>query len=90
MDEAFAGYEARLRAGVGVWYEFITLYYTLLPLFTRFIQAPKHRLQVLRLLQGEVFDRTEVPVLDAMREYIRTVESTPRHALRGSLGDVPI
>ena len=87
---AFAGYERRLRAGVEIWYEFIRLYYKLLPLFTHFIQSKRHRLQVLRLLQGEVFDRDEVPVLDEMRAFIAAVENDPRHAFRGRLSDLPI
>ena len=47
-------------------------------------------MEVLRLLQGEVFDRREVPVLDAMRKFIRTVETTPNHIFAGQLSDIPI
>jgi FADH2 O2-dependent halogenase len=81
-------YEERLRRGTSIWYEFIGLYYKLLPLFTTFIQSKKHRLEVLQLLQGEVYDRQEVPVLDAMREYIAEVEATGRgHLLAGQLDE---
>ena len=52
----------------------------MLPLFTKFIESKEHRIEVLRLLQGEVFDRSEVPVLDAMRKYIKMVEETPDYA----------
>jgi len=45
---------------------------------------------VLRLLQGEVFDRREVPVLDAMRKFIHTVETTPGHAFAGVLSNISI
>jgi FADH2 O2-dependent halogenase len=83
-------YEKKLRAGTEIWYEFITLYYKLLPLFTKFIESKQHRVEVLRLLQGEVFDRSEVPVLDAMRKFIRTVEETPGHALAPMLSNIPI
>ena len=86
----FQPYEDTLRDGANVWYEFIRLYYKLLPLFTHFIQSPEYRLQVLQLLQGEVFDRDEVPVLDAMRKYIEAVEKTERHFFHDSLTDVPI
>jgi FADH2 O2-dependent halogenase len=89
-EAAFQGYETRLRGGVTIWYEFITLYYKLLPLFTYFIQNKKHRLQVLRLLQGEVFDRDEVPVLDAMREFIAEAEKDDKHAFAKRLTDVPV
>lgn len=88
-EAALKPYETKLLKGVEIWYEFIRLYYKLLPLFTHFIQSKKHRLEVLRLLQGEVFDRTEVPVLDAMREYIAKVEKTEGHLLRENLTAIP-
>jgi len=86
----FLPYEQKIRQGVGVWYEFIRLYYKLLPLFTHFIQSKQHRLEVLRLLQGDVFDRGEVPVLDAMRKYIETVEKSDSHLLKSQLTSMPI
>jgi FADH2 O2-dependent halogenase len=89
-EAALKPYEKKLRAGTEIWYEFITLYYKLLPLFTKFIESKKHRIEVLRLLQGEVFERSEVPVLDAMRKYIQMVEETPGHALAPMLSDIPI
>ena len=87
----FLPYEERLRRGTAVWYEFIRLYYKLLPLFTRFIASPEHRHQVLQLLQGEVYDRQQVPVLDSMRRYIEAVEQNEAHLLRDALDpDIPI
>jgi 1H-pyrrole-2-carbonyl-[peptidyl-carrier protein] chlorinase len=88
--EAFGVYEQKIRAGVDIWYEFIRLYYKLLPLFTHFIRSETHRLEVLRLLQGEVYDRREVPVLAAMRSYIAAVESNPNHIFQGKLSEIPI
>jgi FADH2 O2-dependent halogenase len=89
-EAALKPFETRLRSGVGVWYEFIRLYYKLLPLFTHFIQSKSHRLEVLRLLQGEVYDRTDVPVLDAMRKYIESVENSDNHLLKNSLTSISI
>ncbi|HDL42108.1 MAG TPA: NAD(P)/FAD-dependent oxidoreductase, partial [Actinobacteria bacterium] len=83
-------YERKLRSGVDVWYEFIRLYYKLLPLFTYFIQSKQHRMEVLQLLQGEVYDREEVPVLDAMRKFIESVESSGDHMFKKQLSDVPL
>jgi len=88
--ETFAPYETKLRSGVNVWYEFIRLYYKLLPLFTYFIQSRKHRLEILRLLQGEVFDRSEVAVLDSMRKFIEMVENSDNHLFKEQLTSVPI
>lgn len=89
-EAVFAPYETKVRGGVGIWYEFIKLYYKLLPLFTHFIQSKEHRLEVLRLLQGEVYDRKDVPVLDAMRKYIRSVEESDNHLFKKHLSDIPI
>jgi 1H-pyrrole-2-carbonyl-[peptidyl-carrier protein] chlorinase len=89
-EAALKPYEKKLRAGTEIWYEFIVLYYKLLPLFTKFIESKEHRIEILRLLQGEVFDRKEVPVLDAMRNYIRKVEQTPDHIFASALSDIPI
>jgi FADH2 O2-dependent halogenase len=83
--EALRPYEERLRKGTTVWYEFIKLYYKLLPLFTHFIASEDYRHQVLQLLQGDVYDRDEVPVLDAMRKYIEAVEENDRHLLAPAL-----
>jgi FADH2 O2-dependent halogenase len=88
-EEAFKPYERTLRGGVDIWYEFIRLYYKLLPLFTLFIQS-EYRVEILRLLQGEVFDRHDVRVLDIMRRYIEVVEKNENHVFRGQLSDIPI
>jgi FADH2 O2-dependent halogenase len=88
-EAAFKPYENTLRSGVDIWYEFIRLYYKLLPLFTLFIQS-EYRVEVLRLLQGEVFNREDVRVLNVMRRYIEAVENNEGHVFRGQLSDVPI
>lgn len=80
-------YEDRLKMGTHIWYEFICLYYKLLPLFTKFIESKEYRLQVLQLLQGDVYDREDVPVLNAMREYIKAVEANDNHLLRGAMDE---
>ena len=79
---ALAHYETRLKNATAIWHEFIRLYYKLLPMFTVFIAREEYRLQVLQLLQGDVYDREEVPVLQAMREFIDNVENTESHLLR--------
>ena len=88
-EEMFKPYENTLRGGVNIWYEFIRLYYKLLPLFTIFIQS-EYRVEILRLLQGEVFNRQDVRVLDVMRRYIEAVEQNEKHVFRGQLSDIPI
>jgi 1H-pyrrole-2-carbonyl-[peptidyl-carrier protein] chlorinase len=87
-EVALMPYEEKLRSGVSVWYEFIQMYYRLLPLFTYFIQSPDYRHQILQLLQGEVFDRGSVPVLAEMRRFIEIVESKDDHLLKRQLAPV--
>jgi FADH2 O2-dependent halogenase len=89
-EEMLKPYEMKLRKGVDIWYEFIRLYYKLLPLFTYFIASKQHRLEVLRLLQGEVYERGEAPVLEAMRNYIKVVEESEDHIFRNRLTSMPI
>lgn len=87
---AFGRYEQTLRDGTEIWYDFIRLYYKLQVLFTRFIAPRRFRSQIVRLLQGEVYHRSEVPVLEEMRRVIREVEATPGHPWRELLDPVPI
>jgi 1H-pyrrole-2-carbonyl-[peptidyl-carrier protein] chlorinase len=86
--ESFAEYEATLKRGTRNWYNFITVYYRLNVLFTAFVQDPRYRLDVLKLLQGDVYDEAEPQVLTRMRNIVRQVEQNPNHALHGFLGDL--
>jgi ABC-type nitrate/sulfonate/bicarbonate transport system ATPase subunit/flavin-dependent dehydrogenase len=79
---SFEDYEKTQRAAVDIWREFVLLYYQLPPLFLDLIAQPDSRVQVLRLLQGEVFDRRTVPVLDEMRRVIKGVEESESHPWR--------
>jgi FADH2 O2-dependent halogenase len=69
------------------WYEFIRLYYRLNVLFTYFVNHPRHRLDVLELLQGDVYDETQPPVLAAMQKKIEEVEKNPTHMWHHLLSD---
>lgn len=84
----FSSYEATLRRGVRNWYEFISIYYRLNILFTAFVQDPRYRLDVLKMLQGDVYDEEEPRALAAMRDVVRTVESNPDHLWHRHLGSL--
>lgn len=86
--EAFAEYEATLRRGTRNWYNFISVYYRLNVLFTAFIRDPRYRLDVLKLLQGDVYEEKEPEVLTRMREIVTHVESTPTHMWHKLLGEL--
>ena len=81
-QSALQPYQDRIKQGTEIWYDFITLYYKLLPIFTVFISKPEYRSQVIQLLQGDVYQRSAAPVLEAMRKFVETVEDTPGHVLQ--------
>lgn len=87
---AFKAYERKLRAGVEIWYDFIRLYYKLLPMFTYFISRDEYRADLLTLLSGDVYDQQEAPVLRKMRELVETVQSTDNHIFKPYLTSMPI
>lgn len=86
--EAFNEYESTLKRGTRNWYNFITVYYRLNVLFTAFVADPRYRLDVLKLLQGDVYDDAEPPVLTRMKSIVTEVERNPRHALHRFLGNL--
>jgi FADH2 O2-dependent halogenase len=85
---AFEPFESTMKRGVSNWYAFICLYYRLNVLFTHFIRHPEHRLELLKLLQGDVYDAEPPAVLQAMREKIRHVEQHPEHMWHGLLDEL--
>lgn len=84
----FTRFESTLRRGVNSWYEFISIYYRLNVLFTAFVQDPRYRLDVLKMLQGDVYDDEEPAALVAMREIVTAVENDPEHLWHRYLGDL--
>jgi FADH2 O2-dependent halogenase len=86
--ERFATYERKLRKAVNNWYEFISVYYRLNILFTAFVQDPRYRLDVLKMLQGDVYDDEEPKALAAMREVVTAVENDETHLWRPFLGEM--
>lgn len=84
--KSFDTYETRLRHAVRNWYEFISIYYRLNILFTAFVADPRYRLDVLKMLQGDVYDGIEPVALTKMREITRQVEQNPDHLWHRHLG----
>ena len=85
---AFRNYDAITHRGMRNWYEFISLYYRLNILFTYFINHVGHRLEMLKLLQGDVYDEDEPPVLKRMREAVSEVEHDDNHVWHALLNDL--
>lgn len=86
--ESFEDFAATMRRGTKNWYEFITVYYRLNVLFTAFVEDPKYRIDVLKLLQGDLYDTDSPPVLAEMRRIVTDVESRPNHPWHKLLGDL--
>ena len=85
---AFDTYESTMRCGTNNWYEFISVYYRLNVLFTAFIQDPRYRIQVLKLLQGDLYDEEKPEVLNIMKKTVTQVEQNPNHPWHALLGDL--
>jgi 1H-pyrrole-2-carbonyl-[peptidyl-carrier protein] chlorinase len=84
--DRFAGYETKLRKAVRNWYEFISIYYRLNVLFMAFVQDPRYRIDVLKMLQGDVYDDQEPKALIAMKEVLAVVENDENHLWHPYLG----
>lgn len=82
----FSAFEGKLRRAVKNWYEFISIYYRLNILFTAFVQDPRYRIDVLKMLQGDFYDGEEPAALIAMREVLKIIENDPSHLWHPYLG----
>jgi len=77
-----------MRRGTRNWYEFIRVYYRLNVLFTAFVQDPRYRLDVLKLLQGDVYDEEAPEVLSLMQQRVSEVEQNEQHLWHRYLGSL--
>lgn len=84
----FREFETKMRNAVKNWYEFISIYYRLNVLFTAFVADPRYRLDVLKMLQGDVWDGSVPVALTKMKEITRTVEEDPDHLWHPHLGSL--
>jgi 1H-pyrrole-2-carbonyl-[peptidyl-carrier protein] chlorinase len=85
---SFQTFEKTIRRGTQNWYNFISVYYRLNVLFTAFVKDPRYRLDVLKLLQGDVYDEDAPPVIDRMRQIVGEVERNDRHPWHHLLNDL--
>ncbi len=85
---SFKEFETTIRRGTKNWHEFISVYYRLNVLFTAFVNDDRYRLDVLKLLQGDVYDEESPEVLTRMKDVVATVEQNPRHIWHHLLGDL--
>lgn len=85
---AFDEYENKIRLGTDNWYKFISVYYRLNVLFTYFVVDPRYRLDVLKLLQGDVYEAEEPPVLGKMRDMVHLVERNADHPWHNLLNEM--
>lgn len=86
--ESFHTYESTLRRGTKNWYDFITVYYRLNALFTAFVQDERYRLDIIKLLQGDVYDDDNPPVLRKMQSIVSQVEQNKDHIWHRYLGEL--
>jgi FADH2 O2-dependent halogenase len=87
---SFKTFETTIGRGTKNWYDFIAVYYRLNVLFTYFITDSRYRLDVLKLLQGDVYDEAQPPVLEKMRKMVSDVEQNPKHVWHDLLSDLTV
>ncbi|MGH3647266.1 MAG: NAD(P)/FAD-dependent oxidoreductase [Micromonosporaceae bacterium] len=85
---AFTDFEETVRRGMRNWYEFISLYYRLNILFTAFTYDKRYRTDLIKLLQGDLYDDDAPPALVAMRRTVTEVENNPDHLWHPYLGSL--
>jgi len=86
--ERFEEFESTMTRGVRNWYRFISLYYRLNVVFTTFVRDERYRYDVLKLLQGDVYDEEHPEVLQKMERIVKQVEENPNHMWHHWLGDL--
>jgi 1H-pyrrole-2-carbonyl-[peptidyl-carrier protein] chlorinase len=86
--EDFETFESTLRRGTKNWYEFISVYYRLNVLFTAFVQDERYRIDVVKLLQGDVYDEDNPRVLTLMKDIVSQVEQNEHHIWHDYLGEL--
>ena len=64
------------------------MYYRLNVLFTYFVSDKRYRLDVLKLLQGDVYDEAKPAVLEKMQDMVSEVERNPKHIWHDLLGSL--
>ena len=79
--ESFKKYDESIQAGCKNWYDFITLYYKLNVMFTWFVANLKYKSEVLRFLQGDVYDTEESFLITDMRKMSEDIEKNKNHIL---------
>jgi len=77
--EQFSRYDKITQAGCKNWYDFITLYYKLNVLFTWFVSNEKYKHEVLRFLQGDVYETEESFLISDMRKMSESIQSNQNH-----------
>ncbi|HEU5383407.1 MAG TPA: NAD(P)/FAD-dependent oxidoreductase [Ktedonobacteraceae bacterium] len=86
--KSFSTFEETLRRGTKNWYDFISVYYRLNALFTAFVQDERYRLDMIKLLQGDVYDDDNPPVLRKMQDLVSQVEQNEDHIWHRYLGEL--
>ena len=88
-EASFQPFAETMQRGCSIWYRFITLYYRLNVLYTYFLRKEEFRVDVLRLLQGDVYDdESASAVLDEMERIVTEVENNPTHVWHNLLGEM--
>jgi FADH2 O2-dependent halogenase len=82
---ALAAYEEKMRAVAGIWQNFVRLFYEVSPIFARVVAESDHRVEVLRLCEGDVYDASAEVTLKQLRQEFDAIRGASDHPLRKHL-----
>ncbi|HWS85810.1 MAG TPA: ATP-binding cassette domain-containing protein [Pyrinomonadaceae bacterium] len=69
-EDAFAGYERRLRDGIGIWSQLVTLIYGDPSALIAAATESEHRDRFLRLFEGEVYEPAAAEAMEQLRRAV--------------------
>jgi FADH2 O2-dependent halogenase len=86
--QSFSTFETTISRGTKNWHDFISVYYRLNTLFTAFVNDPRYRRDIVKLLQGDVYDEESPQVISIMKDLVSQVEQNPEHKWHRHLGEL--
>jgi len=76
-ESAFASYELGMREASGYWQRLLSLFYAVGPGFIRVVSEDGHRVQALRLCEGDMFESSAAEYLDQLDRVFEPITRGP-------------
>jgi len=80
-ESSFYDYEQKMRQGNEVWEDFVGLYYEMSPIFSRVLTESEHRLQMLRVCEGDVYNEAAPEAVGVLKNIFESIQADEQHPL---------